>query len=185
MLKKTITFEDLDGNLITEDFYFHMSKAELVEWQLGREGGMEEHLREILANKNTSLILSTFKQILLKSYGVRSADNRSFVKSEQTTREFEGTDAFSQIYIELVSSAQAGVEFINGIMPKDISDKIKDAKASIEVDLPLQSVQGPTFKMPETPVSTSPLGLPKDPSAMSREELIAEFQKKNYLRSGD
>ena len=31
MLKKTITFEDLDGNLVTDDFYFHLSKAEIAE----------------------------------------------------------------------------------------------------------------------------------------------------------
>ena len=30
MLKKTITYEDYNGNTITEDFYFNLSKAEVI-----------------------------------------------------------------------------------------------------------------------------------------------------------
>ena len=31
MLKKSITYEDYNGEMATEDFFFHLSKAELVE----------------------------------------------------------------------------------------------------------------------------------------------------------
>lgn len=182
MLKKTITFSDLDGNSITDDFYFHMSKAELVEWQLGKNGGMEDYLRMIVATKDTALIISTFKDILLKSYGVRSADGRSFLKSEQASREFEGTEAYSNLFIELVTNAQAGAEFINGIVPKDLSDKLKSK--TVSVDLPATPAEVPPFKMPETPPSKNLLVGPRDPSTMSREELIEAFQNE-VRRSGD
>ncbi len=40
MLKKTITYEDFDGNQVTEDHFFHLSKADLVEMEVSQKGGM-------------------------------------------------------------------------------------------------------------------------------------------------
>ena len=38
MFKKTITYTDFNGNERTEDFYFHLSKAELAEMDLSKAG---------------------------------------------------------------------------------------------------------------------------------------------------
>ena len=38
MLKKTITYIDYDDNERTEDFYFNLSKAELLEMEWSVEG---------------------------------------------------------------------------------------------------------------------------------------------------
>lgn len=42
MLKKTISYTDYDGNERTEDFYFNLSKAEIIEMELGTAGGMKK-----------------------------------------------------------------------------------------------------------------------------------------------
>ena len=44
MFKKPITWTDYDGKEITEDFYFNLTRAEVMEMELGTEGGLEQLL---------------------------------------------------------------------------------------------------------------------------------------------
>lgn len=191
MFKKTITFEDLDGNLVTEDFYFHISKAELVEWEVSEIGGMEAYLKSIIAEADGKKIVAAFKDIISKTVGKRSEDGRRFIKTQAISDEFMQTDAYSVLFLELMQDPANNVaRFINGIVPKDLSEKVqaaRDAQAPVKVNLPAEPVQVPDFKMPEAPTNKSPLGLPTehDLLTMSREDLIAAFQKNSQSRSGD
>ena len=45
MLKQEITYTDLDGKKITETFYFHLSKMEVLELEQEFPGGLGEYLR--------------------------------------------------------------------------------------------------------------------------------------------
>ena len=47
MLKKTITYTDFDDNERTEDFYFHLSKAEIAEMELSENGGLVKLIGKI------------------------------------------------------------------------------------------------------------------------------------------
>jgi hypothetical protein len=69
MLKKTITYEDYDGNKRTEDFYFNLSKAEIMEMELSVSGGMTQMLNRIVSEQDGEKIIKTFKEIILKAYG--------------------------------------------------------------------------------------------------------------------
>lgn len=132
MFKKTITYRDVDGAPITEDFYFHLSKAEIAEMELSRKGGLSEFLKEIVASDDGKAIISTFKDIVSKSYGVRSEDKKRFIKSQELSDEFMQTDAFSELFIELVTDADASSAFIRGIVPMDLTAGL----ASSSPDLP-------------------------------------------------
>lgn len=144
MLKKTIEYNDLDGNKVTEDFYFHFSKAELAEMELSMGGGMRAYLQDIIGSENGGQIIATFKDILSKAYGRRSDDGKSFLKSPEISAHFLGTEAFSKLFMELVTDAQKSAEFITGVMPAEISDKMKDepVRAFSEVQLPAEEKQG-------------------------------------------
>jgi hypothetical protein len=120
VLKKTITFNDLDGNPVTEDFYFHLNKAEIAELQYGMEGGLSAHLREIANSGNPGLLLSTFKGLILKTVGRRSEDGRRFVKNQEITDDFAQTDAYASMFMELCTNANAAAEFINSVVPADL-----------------------------------------------------------------
>lgn len=119
MLKKTITYEDYDGNKRTEDFYFNLSKAEIMEMELSVSGGMTQMLNRIVAERDGEKIIKTFKEIILKAYGEKSPDGKRFIKSEELSTAFSQTEAFSQLFMELATDADAAAKFVNGIIPAD------------------------------------------------------------------
>lgn len=120
MLKKTIIYEDFDGNKRTEDFYFHLTKAEVLEMEMGVSGGMSQMLKRIIAEQDSKRIIETFKDIILKSYGEKSPDGKKFVKSKELSTAFSQTEAYSQLFIELATDADAASNFVNGVLPSGI-----------------------------------------------------------------
>lgn len=120
MLKKTVTYVDYNGMERTEDFYFNLSKAEVAEMELSVEGGFSKMLEEIVASKDNVRIVNLFKQMVLKAYGEKSADGRRFVKSEEISKAFSETEAYSEIFMELALNEDAAAAFVNGIMPANL-----------------------------------------------------------------
>ena len=119
MLKKTMTFTDYNGNERTEDFYFNLSKAELSEMELSTTGGLGQMIQDIVAAQDTPRIISIFKDLILKSYGIKSADGRRFIKSKELSMEFAQTEAYSDLFMLLATDEAAATEFVNGIVPKE------------------------------------------------------------------
>ena len=121
MLKKTIKYTDYDGNEREEDFYFNLSKAEVTEMELSKEGGMSEYIKKISAAQNAPELIKLFKEIITKSYGEKSLDGKIFIKNKVFTEAFIQTEAYSELFVELASNADEAVKFINGIMPKNMN----------------------------------------------------------------
>lgn len=118
MIKKTITYTDYNGTERTEDFYFHLSKPELMELELNTEGGLSNKIKKIIAAQNAPEIIKTFKEVIEKSYGVKTEDGRRFMKSDELFKDFSETEAYSTLYLELATNAEIASAFINGIIPK-------------------------------------------------------------------
>ena len=118
MLKKTITYTDYDGVQRTEGFYFNLTKAEIVEMEYDIDGGIKKMLEQITEKLDGKRIMAFVKKIILKSYGEKSPDGKRFIKSEELSRAFEQTEAYSDLYIELVTDAKACAAFINAITPE-------------------------------------------------------------------
>lgn len=117
MLKKTITYTDYNGVERTEDFYFNLTKAELMEMEIGTTGGMADMIKRIIDAKDAPAIIKIFKELVLKAYGEKSADGKRFVKSEEISNGFAQTEAYSQLFMELATDADAAAAFVNGIIP--------------------------------------------------------------------
>lgn len=132
MLKKTITYSDYNGVERTEDFYFNLNKAELMEMELTTTGGLAEMIQKIVAAQDTPSIIKVFKDLVLKAYGIKSADGKRFMKKNEYGQpyadEFAQTEAYSILFMELATDADAAAKFVNGIMPADLAEK---AQASI------------------------------------------------------
>lgn len=125
MLKKEITYTDYNDTSRTETFYFNLSKAELAEMQLSANGGLETYINNIVEAKDGASMVQIFKDLILKSYGEKSPDGKRFVKSKEISDGFSQTEAYSQLFMELITDDKAAADFINGIMPKDIQDELK------------------------------------------------------------
>lgn len=124
MLKKTVTYEDYNGVTRTEDFYFNLSKAEIAEMELSTAGGFAEMINKVIAAQDGPTIIKIFKDLVLKAYGEKSADGKRFVKSEEIATAFSQTEAYSQIFMELATNAEAASAFVNGIIPADLAKEV-------------------------------------------------------------
>ena len=117
MIKKTITFTDYEGVERTEDFYFNLSRAELSDMELSVHGGLSKRLEKIAQTQDAPQIAKFFKEIILKCYGVKSEDGKRFIKSEELSKEFEQTEAYVELYMEMLNDADAAAAFFNGVVP--------------------------------------------------------------------
>ena len=120
MLKKSITYETYSGETVTEDFYFHLTKAELVELEMSHKEGLSESLKRIVETEDGKEIIKEFKNIILKAYGQKSDDGRRFIKNDQLRQEFESTEAYSVLFMELVTDAGAAAQFVNEVIPQGL-----------------------------------------------------------------
>ena len=124
MLKKTIEFTDYNGETRKEDFYFNLSKAELMEMELGTSGGFAEMLQRLVDTQDVPEIMKVFKQVVMKAYGVKSPDGKRFIKSEEQSKEFTETEAYSELFMELLTDPDAAAAFINGIIPAEAAKQL-------------------------------------------------------------
>lgn len=125
MLRKKIKYVDFNDVEREEEFYFNLSKAELMEMELGTTGGFSEMVKRIVAAQDQPTLMHIFKEFILKAYGEKSADGKRFMKRDENGRplsaNFEQTEAYSVLYMELITDANAASEFINGVVPADIA----------------------------------------------------------------
>lgn len=129
MLKRNITYTDFDGNEVTEQFCFHLSKAELIEMEVKFEGGLSAHLQRIVETEDGGQIIAAFKGLILDSYGVKSEDGKRFIKNGTLRDEFQETEAYSALFLELATDAGAAAEFVNGIMPAGLEADVARIEA--------------------------------------------------------
>ena len=121
MIKETMTYVDYNGVERTEDFYFHLTEAELMEMQMSTTGGLAEMIQRIVAAQDAPAIIKVFKELVLKAYGQKSPDGKRFVKSETLSEEFAQTEAYSQLFMKLATDSDKAAKFVNGIMPASVS----------------------------------------------------------------
>lgn len=124
MLKKTIKYNDYNGVERNEDFYFNLSQAELMEMEMSTTGGLTETIERIVQTQDAPAIIKIFKDLVLKAYGEKSADGKRFMKSEEISTAFSQTEAYSVLFMELATDADAAAEFIKGIVPAEAAKQI-------------------------------------------------------------
>lgn len=123
MLKKTITYKDFNDQEVSEDFFFHLSMAEMVELELSHKDGLSESLQRIIAAEDGQGIVTEFQNIISKAYGKRSDDGRRFIKNQEIRDEFQSTGAYSALFMELITDTNAAIDFINGIIPAGMAEE--------------------------------------------------------------
>lgn len=112
------TYIDYNGNERTEEFLFNLNKAEVVKLENSRPGGFVENLRRAIDAQDIPTLMEAFEELILKSYGVKSPDGKGFVKRKELTEAYASTEAYSDLYIEILQDAEKAKTFFNGVMPK-------------------------------------------------------------------
>ena len=127
MIKWTITYTDYNDVTVTEDFYFHLNKAELTQMQFKANGAYSQFIERILNQRDLQKLGEEFKSLILNSYGEKSDDGRYFRKNEQMRNDFEQSAAYDVLYMELISDAEKASKFVKGILPSDLQGNTLNA----------------------------------------------------------
>lgn len=127
MYKITKTYTNFNDEEVTETFYFNLTKAELAEMDISSYG-LGDYIKKIVDSKDRRELINLFKELLVKSYGIKSEDGREFRKNQAIRDRFTSTNAYSEIFMELATDEEAAAKFVEGIMPRDIQNKIVASK---------------------------------------------------------
>lgn len=135
MLKRDITYEDFDGEQVTETFYFNLTKSEIIELEVSYKEGLQAALLRIVKAQDNKTLIAEFKKIVLLAYGERSEDGKRFIKNDEIREAFSQTAAYDALFMELATSDDAAATFIKGVVPKDFAKEIEKTQ-----DVPLPPV---------------------------------------------
>lgn len=141
MLKRTISYEDFDGNKISEDFYFNLTKSEMVEMELEHKDGLGDTIQRIIAANDTKALLVEFKKLIVGSYGEKSDDGKRFIKSPDLITAFTHSAAYDALFMELATNDNAAADFIKGIIPRDMLSAAEESQAKLQTPAPLAPPQ--------------------------------------------
>ena len=131
MFKKTITYTNYNGEQVTEDFYFNLSKAEIINMQLSEAGGFTGRIEKAIKAKDVPAVIAIFNDLIIKSYGEKSNDGKRFIKSKEISDAFMQTEAYSVLYEELITNDKAAQDFINNVCPPLTAEQKKAAEEEI------------------------------------------------------
>ena len=136
MLKETLKYTDFDGNEREEDFYFNFTKAELMQMELSVEGGFHSFIDSIMRAQNVTELIRVFKDLIDRSYGVKSPDGRRFIKNPEVLADFASTEAYSDLFMKLATDTNAASRFVNGIFPASLQAGVAQETAKRQGVLP-------------------------------------------------
>lgn len=132
MIKKTITYTDFNGTERKEDFYFNLTKAEVLNMEMGVQGGLAEQIQRIIDTQDQPAIIKIFQDLIHKAYGVKTPDGRGFLKRPEDLEMFVSTQAYSDLYMELATDSDKAAEFVNGIVPPDLAQDSKSEHPALK-----------------------------------------------------
>lgn len=120
MLKKTISFTNWNDEACEQTFYFNLTQTELAQLEYSHKGGLTEWIKKAVETRDGKVILDTFEEIIKATYGEKSLDGMSFLKSDEIFNRFKGSPAYDVLYMELVTDGEKAAQFIIDCMPKDL-----------------------------------------------------------------
>lgn len=129
MLKKTIKFEDYNGEQRSEVYYFNLTKSELTRWNFDHPEGIAPYMQKLLKENNYRELLRVFEDLISMSYGVPDADGLHFRKNAVLVEEFENSPAYDELFMELVNDSSKFEAFITALVPRDLAAEIKKQQA--------------------------------------------------------
>lgn len=117
MYKITKKYEDYNGVEKEEDFYFNLTKADILKMELSEDGGMDKRLDRLIKTQDMKEAIKVFEGIMLMAYGVKTDDGR-FVKNDEIREKFVQSAAYSEIFMEIATDPEKAQAFVNGVVPK-------------------------------------------------------------------
>lgn len=132
MLEKKIKYIDLRGNKREDTFMFHLNKSELLKLEMSVPGGFTAKVNKMVDKEDAPEIVETFENFILSSYGEISEDGKSFIKNKELTDNFKNSEAYSELFMELISNPEAAKAFVSGVIPAGINIEEQEKLMAID-----------------------------------------------------
>lgn len=126
MLKKTVTYENFNGEQVTKDLYFNLTKKELIDLQVSKDGGLDAYIKKITEEEDKKAMIQLLDSIILEAYGQKSEDGERFIKNKELIDAFVSSMAYDALIDELFTVEGASLQFMMGLLPKDITSQINN-----------------------------------------------------------
>lgn len=129
MIKEEIKWVDFNGRERTGQFYFNITKSEILRQQLETGGIWAEKLNDISKSNDPKALMTIFEEFLDSTYGVKSEDGLRHVKNETELANFKATGAYDELYYKMCTDSKFALNFVNTVMPVEIREAAaKDAE---------------------------------------------------------
>ena len=132
MIKKTITYTDLNGAENTEDYYFHINKGEMMRMQLSEGMALDVKIDRLIQTRDYKEIVATIESFIDLSYGVRSENGKSFIKNSKQLELFKSSEAYSELVWSLYTDEDEMRDFIFGIFPSNLKEVTEETLKNLE-----------------------------------------------------
>lgn len=135
MLVRTFNYTDFNGQKRSDTWYFNLSRAELLKMELGAWGGLDAMLKRLMREENPEKIMDMFEKVILSAVGEKSPDGRKFVKNDTIREDFKATQAYSDLFFELVTDPAKANAFLKGCVDEELAAAITaNEKAQAEAE---------------------------------------------------
>ena len=98
MIKETITYTDYNDVERTEDFYFNVTKTELLRMESDKNGSFSTVLEKFVKAKDMSDVLDAVEKFIYKAYGEKTPDGKRFIKSQELSDAFFQSPAYEVLF---------------------------------------------------------------------------------------
>ena len=128
MFRKDIAFKDYDGNQRKGEYYFNLNKAEIIMWMMQNgEYTLDKLIMRLGSERNGRKIMEIVEDLIHRSYGRKSLDGVTFEKTEEAWQAFYHSEAYSELFVELVTDAKKCADFIRSIIPAEMAEDVQKA----------------------------------------------------------
>lgn len=128
MLKKTITYENFNGEKVTEDFYFNINALEYVRLTAKYGKDLQEYIQDLAKKEDVAALMAVMEDLILSAYGVKSADGSKFVKTRSAREDFEYSAAYADLFIEMLTDPKESQAFGAAVAQRPTEEQSKRAK---------------------------------------------------------
>lgn len=133
MVKKTITYENFNGEKKKKDLWFHISKTEMIRMIANGEIDPDE-MKKAAAEEDPNKLFTLIEIVVQRSYGEKSADGEMFIKDEETLKRFLYSPVYDAFMTHMLK-AENSVDFVRGIFPEDVVNAIiNEMKKNPDID---------------------------------------------------
>lgn len=155
MFSREFEYTGYDGKPKKDTYWFNLSEAELYEIDLSSIRGFTGEMNKLLKEERTKEIVEAFKGVILMSVGTISADGRKFLKNEEIREDFYRSKAYSQLFVELVSSGEKLAEFLKCAIPEEVRESMENREKESAAEGE-KAEEGKVLELPDLPKRTDP-----------------------------